>query len=174
MDFFESLGPIILLIIWSIIATQARKRKNREEQEQDQPQPQQQQRRRPRDDHRGGSLLDTIRKKMETLARELEGGTSEKQPQEKKADIRRPLATHDLSAEKPKIEHKIEPEIFELPKRGATILPAAQKPRQQTAVTRGKARYITADDFEKDKLRKAVIWSEILQPPVSLRRPSSM
>ncbi|MFW5774959.1 MAG: hypothetical protein ACOCW2_01600 [Chitinivibrionales bacterium] len=166
MDFFESLGPIILLIIWAIIAAQARKKKQEDESEQQAPnQPSRPQ----REQKRGTSLLDTLRERMETLARELEGGspTPEKQEEEK---AKKTLATHDLSTQKTKINHDTTTAVFE-PLVGAVEVPPVSTTRQTGIVRRKTNRFISANDFRTEQLRKAIIWSEILQPPVSLRRP---
>ncbi|MFP4417500.1 MAG: hypothetical protein ACLFSB_09535, partial [Chitinispirillaceae bacterium] len=118
---------------------------------------------------RGGSLLDTLRERMETLARELEGGP-QKQEKQQEEKVKKPLASHDLSKQKTKIRNDTTIAVFE-PLEGAVDVPPVKTTRQTEIVKRKASRFVSANDFRTEQLRKAIIWSEILQPPVSLRRP---
>ncbi len=149
---FEKVLPIIVFIVWAIIANAAKKKKGqRQSSVQDKNKPKQ----------RGFSLRD-LQSGVEKVLKELE------QPvRTKKAAVSKKVAKRKEQAKKR--QTSIEQRQSELPVESAKIdiskldTHSHDSSKEKTMVTKSRT-----ERFEG--LKKAVVWSEILAKPLSLRK----
>jgi hypothetical protein len=189
MDVLEKLFPIIFLIIWSIIAAQARKRKQRQMEEEEEAlehpveRPHRQQPPPPRKQapHGGESVFETLKRSIESVSAEMEGRGATPSPapaQKPKKDMR--SAEEDRSRRmqakarlgKSRIEEATERtegrplrrSIREIePLEGLPRPKPAEAPRVSVGVR------IEQRDLEPAALQRAVVLKEILDTPLGLR-----
>jgi ElaB/YqjD/DUF883 family membrane-anchored ribosome-binding protein len=167
---FEALLPLILLIIWAILSARL-KGKGRQDSG---PEPVS-----PSDDSggpvperksppKGKSLFENLRETLDSVMQEMSQQADERGPQAKQESKKSLKSAEEkrsermARAERRRQEKGMDKDEFEFLHHPSEPLkpsaPAAAKPRKET---------ITLPD--RDELRKAVIWSEILGKPVALR-----
>jgi hypothetical protein len=174
----DALLPLIFIIVWVIIGAQAHKRKKQQEAIERGEAPAGQEK------PKTGSILDSLRESIETMARELEGKTTPPAIPTKRQTMGKPdvgaAEQHRLRRMKQKTKSEISLEQLAEGKRRDVHARAYQREEMRPYETNltpygPKAaqgmRYIKKDSFSVGELRKAFVWSEILQPPVSLREP---
>ena len=141
MDSFEKLIPVIFLIIWSIIAVAAKKKKKEQQSRPDTPK-----KRKPRN-----PLLGNLQNTLDTFFTELQPQTVE---QSEETD------TFKDTIDEIDTEVTI-PEIKKEPSKPFETKKAPSQLQMHSLLRQGSD--------STARLREAVIWSEILGKPVSMR-----
>jgi len=143
MDSFEKLIPILFLIIWSIVALMGKKKKQKKPLPEPNKKP-----------AKVNSFLGDIKDTVENFLNELE------QPSEN-------VIPDKLNLKGKKDKSVSEPVDIELKIPDKTVKTLSQIPEESAYTIHKKSSSIEC--FSVKKLREAVIWSEILARPISLR-----
>ncbi len=190
MDVLEKLFPLIFLIIWSVIAAQARKRKKQQMEEEGEvvgrqtERPRRQQSAPPRKERNQGgeSVFESLKRSIETMANELEGGgeqaaipkTPRKQPPAKKSMEAAEKARQERMQKgrlgKSRIEETTEKtEGKPLRRTIQEISPYDIEPTPYKMRKKPEGVLVESADLAPTALRKAIVLKEILDRPTGLR-----
>ncbi len=188
MDFFESITPLLLLIVWAILAAVANQKKKQARREQAPTNPQTGKPVQPpnQDENPVETLMEKLRRGLEEISEE---GTTQplgdprsdtREPKRRTSPPPIPESTEErmrraeeLQGDKRKQLRRREKPKYTGASEYAPIETLTPTQKSATTIPAVSDAYSIAADVRKrlpsSDLQQGIIWMEILQPPVSLR-----